>query len=88
LTHLGNEGNENDETGQDYGLLVHDIEFLRDGSGNETTSEDGATGLGDEVGRRGEFVDELRGTFIGRGSRGARHSTTIAAMHSFQQKKH
>ena len=65
FTHLGDVRNQNRKPSQNDGLLVDDVELLRDGRRNETTSEDGGAGLGDEVRGGGELVDDLRRTLGG-----------------------
>lgn len=58
-SHLANESNENHETSENDRLLIHNIELLGDGSGNQAASEYSSTGLGDEAGRGREFVDDF-----------------------------
>jgi len=58
-TCLGDKAEKQEETDGDHSLLVHHIEFLGDGGGNQTRTEDDSTGLGDQVGGRRELVDDL-----------------------------
>lgn len=49
-TYLRNVSEEDEVPDGDDGLLVHDIQLLGDGGGNETATEDCGASLGDEVG--------------------------------------
>ena len=73
-TYLRNVSEEDQVPDSDDGLLVHDIQLLGDGSGKETAAEDCGASLGDEVGGRREFVDDLRRALGGWLL--ARHSST------------
>ena len=50
MTHPSNESSEDQEANRNDGLLIHDIELLRDGSCEQTGTEDDRAGLGDQVG--------------------------------------
>ena len=49
-TYLRNVSEEDEVPDGDDGLLIHDIQLLGDGGGNETATEDCGASLGDEVG--------------------------------------
>ena len=58
-TCLGDEAEEQEETDGDHSLLVHHVELLGDGGGNQTRAEDDSAGLGDQVGGRRKLVNYL-----------------------------
>ena len=58
-TDLGEVGEEDEGADCDNGLLIHDVELVRDGSSKETRAKEGCACLCDEVWRGGELVDEL-----------------------------
>lgn len=77
-TDLGDECQEDEEAGSDDGLLVDNIEFLRDGGREEASAKNDAAGFGDEAGGGGHLVDELGGALGGRRGVGrARHAPAI-----------
>ena len=65
-TYPVDERDEDEEAGGDDGLLVDNVELLRDGGSKETRAEDDGAGFRDEVGGRREGVDDLRGTLFRR----------------------
>lgn len=78
-THLVDEGNEDEEARGNDGLLVDDVELLRDGGGEKARAEDGGAGFGDETGGGGEGVDDLGRALFRRGLRRARHAPAECA---------
>ena len=58
-THLSNEGSKDQETTENDTLLIDDIELLGDGGGEETSTENDRTSLGDKVWRGRELVDKF-----------------------------
>ena len=62
-TYLGNVCREDKVAHSDHRLLIEHIQLLRDGSGEQAAAEDGRTRFGDQVGVRGQLVDDFRCTF-------------------------
>lgn len=58
--HLGDERDDDEETRGNDGLPVHDVDFLRDGGGDEAGAEHDGPGLGDEAAGRRRRLDNLR----------------------------
>ena len=83
-THLGNEGSKDQETTENDTLLIDDIELLGDGGGEETSTENDRTSLGDKVGRGRELVDKfgrtLRWGLLAVGGHSPAVSTIIESM--------
>lgn len=64
--YLANVGEDNDGADEQDGFLVHHVEFVGDGGGNEASSEESSASLGDEAGLGREFLDDFIGA-LGRG---------------------
>ena len=64
ITHPVDECDEDEETSGDDGLLVDNVELLRDGGSKEASAKDDRAGFRDEVRGRRQGVDDLRGALF------------------------
>jgi hypothetical protein len=79
--YLAKVGEDNDGTNKENGFLVDNVEFIGDGGSENASSEESSTGLGDETGLRGKFLNDFIGALGGR--RGCEATAALTSINSF-----